>query len=228
MKTWGWLFYILFSNIAFADLEDYRNAPFDSIESYREYQQDQAIMAKALKEDKYLSKKKQVTKPSPGINSTIEFNYSLYTYHFTNPQGVGGKFENKVSKDGRLINNPIYGISFREEVSADAYRSNYFFGGVDSIGSPIYGYIRTTGFITSWYTYLGFAYGGYYMNTKPWVKKGIQHTNMLELSPGSGIVPIIGIEISQKIPLGAGIFLKINNLFTPFLSNHNVGLGWEY
>lgn len=227
MKLFFLLLLLIFSTKVFATLEDYRSAPFDSIESYQAYKRDQETMARALRNEPPQRVRKEI-KRNTGVSSQIEFNHSLYTYHFTNPGDVGLKFENKVSKDGRLINNPVYGVSFREDVSEEAYRSNYFFGGVDSIGSPIYGYMRTTGFILPSLTYIGFAYGGYYMNSKPWLKKGIQHTNMLEVSSSGGIVPIFGIELSQKIPLGGGVFLKINNLITPFISNHNVGIGWEY
>lgn len=163
----------------------------------------------------------------PGIKWEVEGVYSLYTYHFTNPDNVGDKFENKVSKDGRLINNNLYGLVIRDTVDNEAYSSHYFFGGVDSVGSPIYGYLRSMGFILPTYTYLGFAFGGYWMENKTWEKKQIDHTNGIKISKTNSIVPVVGIEISQKIPLGGGLFLKINNLISPVLSNHSVGLGME-
>lgn len=158
---------------------------------------------------------------------SIELMYSVYTYHLTNPENIGNKYENKVSKDGRLIDNPMFGIGFKTVVDT-AYQTNNFFGGQDSVGSPIFGIMRATGYRSSWGFHAGFVYGAYFMNNKTWVERGIMHTNALKVSDASSIVPLIGVEISQEIPLGKTIYLKLNNLITPVLTNHSVSFGINY
>lgn len=156
----------------------------------------------------------------------IGFHVNLLTMHFSNPEDICSKYENQVSKNGCNINNPLYGISFRETTNG-AYRQNSFFFGQDSIGSNIVGYMNTMGMASEWGLELGLTLGFYFMSNQPWEAKGIAPP-ALQLSENYSVIPVAGIQVDLRIPLGNSLFIKLNNLIAPTISNHNASIGWSY
>jgi hypothetical protein len=179
-----------------------------------------------INKNQYVTKNIETETKKDGVKDEIAFHVNILTMHFSNPEDICSKYENKVSKNGCNINNPLYGISFRETING-AYRQNSFFFGQDSIGSNIVGYMNTMGMASDWGLELGLTFGFYFMSKKPWEAKGIQ-TPSLSVGSDYSLIPVAGIQGDFRIPVGNSLFIKLNNLITPTISNHNVSIGWSY
>ena len=160
-------------------------------------------------------------------DDTVEAMYGAYIMHFKDINNISRRYENRSSRDSRLVNNRIIGLGFGN-VTDKSYVSNYVFHGEDSIGAPITGFSSAFGYRFKTLTRVGLAFGGYFMENERWEKKGINHPADLKVSDRFGFVPLIGIDISQEIPLSKDSYLKINNLITPAVSTHSLSLGFRY
>ena len=87
--------------------------------------------------------------------------------------------------------------------------------------------MHTLGMASDWGIELGLTLGFYFMSNKPWIEKGIKPP-AVELSKDYSVIPIAGLQLDFRIPLGDTLFIKLNNLITPTISNNNVSLGWRY
>ncbi len=145
------------------------------------------------------------------------------TYHMAGD--ASPYYTDKVSSDGRLIDNFIYGAGVNYIDSTGLYISIRYFKGNNSVHLPINGGTFSAG---AAYKYLdvGWIIGGYVQNEYDFIATGIIP---FSLNHGSNsVVPIIGVEISPKLPLGNSFYLKLNNILTPLLTNHTISLGLNF
>lgn len=159
-------------------------------------------------------------------------NYNFLTHHFSS---VGSdKFDNKVSNDGKTIKNPLIGLEFSKNYkkSSDKW---VLFGGEDSIGSPMFGVYKGYGFqkISNKGFHGNFLLGMYFFDQRQWDKRyadsDIRTPSLITGYLGiENVNIIIGIELNYHIPLGKKSFIKINNIITPLVTNHGVGIVFEF
>lgn len=158
---------------------------------------------------------------SYGYANSIELLYGSYTYHLIVTGGVERHFVNKVSNDGKLINNALYGIRFNERFD-NSYRVYTLFHGENTIGEPMRGFSYSSLKMLK-YVDLGFIIGAYMQDNDKYVQKGIDN---FRLTNGpNGLVPIIGLEVNMPVMLSRTIYLKLNNIITPILTNHSLSFG---
>ena len=145
------------------------------------------------------------------------------TYHI-----IGDNFENfsnKLSSNGRLIDNPLYGIQYTIENGA-YYESLALFSGDNSVGTQILGVKAAKG-IKIGNIYFGLAFGAYEQDNTEFSNRGIVPFQVGKIGT-TGIVPIFGGEVNYKIELGKDIFVKINNVISPILINTTLSLGMSF
>ena len=166
--------------------------------------------------------------------STIEFSSSFITHHFYKDNA--DRFENKISYDGRTIANPLYGVSLTWG-NNDKYNSLSLFSGEDSIGSPMNGFMLSTGWgsLQQSNLHLGVIWGLYFYEEEAWEERYYDRTNKtpswLHSTYGEeyrGINMIFGIELNYQIQLSNNHFVKFRNTFTPLISNHSIALGFNF
>lgn len=154
------------------------------------------------------------------------------THHWSS---TGAKnFANKSSRDGRTIKNELYAISILTK-SEDSFRKNIFFGGEDSIGSPMFGYARVFG----WHEYndtglnIGGIFGGYIFDQNEWdrVYKDEIHKTPSFVTAATGmrnVNVVIGINIDLSLKLTDQVKLKLDNTITPMITTHAIGISFEF
>lgn len=145
------------------------------------------------------------------------------TQHFTNFNGVSSRFDNKVSKDGTLIANPMAAWRIVQDQGL-VYTSSAVFGGENSIGELMGGAAASTGVIVD-HLRLGVAIGGYFQDNQKFRDRDIAPFG-LNLGDRLGLCPIAGVELSIDVPLDHDTYLTIYTLITPILSTTTVGFGW--
>ena len=146
------------------------------------------------------------------------------TYHIIDG-GAAQAFSNKLSPDGRLINNPIYGIQYVTE-SDSLYETIGIFSGDDSVGDPILGMKYSTGYkYNHWY--LGLVLGAYEQSTMGFTNRGIQPFEFAQIGD-VGIVPLIGGEVNYRVNLSQSMYVKLNNLISPIITNTTISLGYSF
>lgn len=145
------------------------------------------------------------------------------TQHFTNFGGVSDKFDNKVSKDGTLIANPMAAWRIID-YDGITYTSSAFFAGENSIGELMGGVGASAG-IRANKVRIGLAVGGYLQDDKKFLDRGVQP---FSLPTGSriGIAPLFGVELSIDVPIEKSVYMTVYTLITPILSTTTIGIGW--
>ncbi len=155
---------------------------------------------------------------------SIEFVGGSLTYHVVSGDAL--MYSHKVSADGRLIDNPLYGIGASYYFAENSiYITGRFFKGNNSINQPINGGTFSVG---KGFKYLdvGFIIGGYVQNDYDFIKSNVMP---FSITPGSNaVVPLIGIELNPKIPLGESFYIKIINILTPLVTNHTLAFGINF
>lgn len=154
---------------------------------------------------------------SSSFASDFEIDYSLLTYHYPNmtPLEASERFENKVSKNGLLIANPVYGVR-TTNTEDDFYTSYKLFAGQDSIGDQIYGFGYSFGLSQKGYN-IGMVLGSYTHDRDEWEQRGLVNRTTIPTSSKYDLIPIVGIEANFKF----GRF-RFNNVITPVISNHSI------
>ncbi len=147
------------------------------------------------------------------------------TYHFVD-YGSAKNFSHKISPEGKLIGNLVYGFGITIYGSKN---KNYYalrgFQGENSIAKPINGAIATFG-THSRNVEFGVVWGAYVQN-----EYDFRGTGVVPYSVGQGsnsIVPIIGVELNFKIFLKGALFTKFINVVTPIITNHSLSLGLDF
>lgn len=144
------------------------------------------------------------------------------TYHLIGT-GAEQNYSHKLSPDGRLISNFVFGVGVITENDI-MYDSFKLFEGYNSVNQPMYGADYSAGFkLNCWY--LGLVGGGYLQNDRTMRKAGVSPFHLIEIGD-MGVMPIVGIEANYKISLSDSTYIKINNLVTPLLTNTSLSLGF--
>lgn len=146
------------------------------------------------------------------------------TYHVFDPDNVSEVNSNKISKDGRLIANPLLGYRSVDTDGLD-YTSMLSFVGVNSINQPIFGAAASIG-IAGDFGRIGFIGGAYMQDNRKFLDKGVQPFTLI---PGSGWgpTPLLGVEYIHKIDLSNKTYLMLNTLISPIILNASIGIGWR-
>lgn len=153
---------------------------------------------------------------------TLEIIGGGLTYHVLDG-GASPLYSNKVTDDGRLIVTPTIGARFVHNLDIWWYDSAALFYSTNSIGRPVQGAMVSAGMHQEYFN-IGLALGGYLQNNEEFRAKGIQPFS-LDSDDEISIVPLLGIEVNFILPLTNRVFLGINNLLTPILTNHTLSLG---
>ena len=156
-------------------------------------------------------------------NKSIELIGPGITYHVID-NGVATQYSNKLSSDGRWIKTNQLGIRFTNTENY-SYNSTALFIASNSIGSTVYGGLASTGMHIIIFD-TGFVFGGYVQNNEDFRAKGIEPYSLAGNT--NAFVPLMGMEFNVKFPIGSKIFLGLNNLITPIITNHNLSIGLKY
>ena len=156
-------------------------------------------------------------------NTSVELIGGSITYHVMD-DGASSHYVTKWSPDGRLIFNQLYGVKLLVKDN-DSYSSMTYFGGNNSIGSPIYGGIVSYGVILKDFN-VGLAIGGYMQDDNAFRSVGVEPYRLTEIG-SSGLVPVVGVEINYKVDLSDTMYLKLNNLLSPVITNTSLSLGFN-
>ncbi len=157
-------------------------------------------------------------------NADTEIIGNGLTYHFWDG-GAAKKYSNKVSPDGRLIANPMIGIAVTDH-NGFLFRSMTAFSGENSVGGKMFGGMLTEG-IEVQNLQVGMALGVYEQQAKDFTDRNINAFRLVNLY-GTDVIPLGGIAVNYKFPLGNNWFLKSNNLISPILANTSLSFGYEY
>ncbi len=144
------------------------------------------------------------------------------TQHFTDFGGVSRVFDNKVSKDGTLIANPM--IAYREvEYTGLGYSSRAAFGGQNSIGELMGGAAFSVGVKVD-YVRIGLVAGGYLQDDKKFRDRNVQP---FTIPLGRyGLAPLAGVEFQTDLPITHNKYLTLYTIVTPVLATAVIGFGW--
>ena len=160
--------------------------------------------------------------PTIHAEETTTLKLGSLTPHYS--RTASDKFDHKTSLGKQIILNPLYAIRHTEYLN-DYYLAQEFFFGEDSIGSPIAG----IGFAKGVYNKvgeLGLVGGTYVSNTKTWDRAQVE---TLGVPVGSHkLVPVMGVEANLNLFRIGELQIKLNNLITPVLSNHTIGVSWAF
>ena len=173
---------------------------------------------------------------------TLDLTNSLYNYHYSKSNAE--KYENKVSEDGRLINNPLYGItlSWQHKKNPKKFKSFSIFSGKDSIDSDMNGFSFTWGrgsLKESGWQY-GFIWGLYFYDEDVWEERYLKVKNgkATTSSPSwlrtkinediRGVNMILGLELKRQWKINDTILLKSKNVITPQIINISVAVGFNF
>lgn len=158
-------------------------------------------------------------------NREIEVIGGGLTYHLLD-NSKPHLYSHQVSGDGRLISNPLYGVGYSVSYpKSQAYDFFALFGGENSIGRQVWGGMIGHG--TEWkYVRLGWVLGAYIQNDNDF-----QGTDVVPDSMNRGanaIVPVVGLHLALRLPLGDRYELKMNNIVSPLLTNSTLSLGVRF
>ena len=146
------------------------------------------------------------------------------TYHLMNPSNVSNSYSNKVLNDGRLIANPMLGLTLVND-NGHTFSSYTGFTGEDSVGSSMLGGLYETGYDVG-PIQLGIALGVYAQDDSEFVSKGVNPYQAVQIG-NIGLVPIGGAAMNCKVPLTDSTYLKVNNLISPIITNTSLSYGWK-
>jgi hypothetical protein len=146
------------------------------------------------------------------------------TYHILDEGGAVIN-ANKVSSDGRVIANPMTGISIVDE-NESRFQSVIGFVGENSVGLSMGGAMYERGYVVNHWQ-LGFAAGFYLQDDNAFRNAGEIPFRVTEIN-GCGVVPIVGAAVNYKVPLNSLIYLRINNVISPVITNTSISVGWDF
>jgi|ERR1035437_440174 hypothetical protein len=149
------------------------------------------------------------------------------TYHLIDGPPISNKFQNQVSPDGRLIDNFLIGFSHIDENNEHEYFSYTLFTGENSLAKPIGGFKLSTG-KTDGGLYIGIVTGAYFQNNRDFTDQDINGVLTSVDWHSTGLVPIVGMEINYVLFHIGDIYLKLNNILTPVLTNHTFSIGQTF
>lgn len=141
----------------------------------------------------------------------IELMLGSITYHPLDIDYLSRNYSNKLSQDGRLIANFLIGSTLLWE-DASQYESLSFYGGQNSLGSPMAGFKVAQGAKVGNF-YMGMFAGAYVQNDQEFTNLGIKPFRVVDIN-GTGVIPLGGIESSYKIPLVDDKYIKLNVNFS--------------
>lgn len=147
------------------------------------------------------------------------------TYHITADNSVSKQFSNQISTDGKLIDNPIVGISYTDE-NKDEFMSYILFTGQNSFNEGMTGILFENGYVYNRWQY-GIGAGVYAENSIDWNEYHAIPFYLCKIG-NAGIVPVFGGVLNYKIPLNKTTYFKINNIISPILTNSSLSFGWNF
>jgi hypothetical protein len=111
---------------------------------------------------------------------------------------------------------------------SEFYTSDAFFIGENSVGTLMSGYMGASGVYLNKYTQFGAIYGAYAQDNTEFMRRGIY--NCMAWFPESkiSVIPIFGVEVNFKVNLSDKVFIKLNNVITPVVTNHTISIGFEF
>ena len=110
---------------------------------------------------------------------------------------TGSQYANQVGDQGRLIDNPMIGLSQRDE-ELDYFDSQSVYFGQNSVGRPMFGFLYETGSIIDKNKDLGFALGGYIQDDRYFYDLGLFPPRLTEVN-GIGLIPVLGVVFNYRI-----------------------------
>lgn len=148
------------------------------------------------------------------------------TYHVVTADTVAPqRFANKISGDGRLIDNHEYAVSLITS-DKDFFHSETLFVGQDSVGGPMEGAMWEYGIVRgNWQ--IGIAAGAYIQDENNWINAKVDSFKMTQIG-STDVVPVIGVAVNYKIPLSDKVYLNINNVISAIITNTTVSVGWNF
>jgi len=157
---------------------------------------------------------------SIGLANSIEFITGGLTYHVFGDRTLTNSFPNRLTNDGKLIYNQLYGINY---INTDGfyYNSYKFFLGRNSIGEPMGGIAFAEGF-TIGNLDTGLLMGVYKQDGDMFYKKTGGIWTSIDY------MPLAGLEFNYKIMLTKTKFIKINNYLSPIITNHTISIGENF
>lgn len=148
------------------------------------------------------------------------------TYHNMQYGDVSERYSNKISHDGRLILTPTLGYGKTQDLPDTEYTSETVFLAANSVGGPSPGGLVQWG-LRSHNLQAGLALGAYAQDDTEFRKRGIAPFTCVEVG-SVGLVPLGGIALNYQVELAKRFFLKINNIFSPVITNHSLSIGKSF
>ena len=159
--------------------------------------------------------------------TSVELFTGALTFHFID-QGSSQMFRNKISKEGRLIYNPMFGIRYLTE-DPETYFAAAAFAGNNSVGLPMAGTLFSMGIKdTSDHYFLGLSGGLYVQDNNKFREHQAIPFKIYETKGGVGFVPIVGLEMGVKVGLWGKTYFKFYNLLTPVVNSSFLLLGYSF
>ena len=159
--------------------------------------------------------------------SQKEIGFGSYSYHLRGDPESFGKLSNKVSSDGRLIANGM--LTYKNTKTGKfGYASSAAFIGQNSVGTLMTGYMGAVGALVTKNLQIGFIMGAYVQDNTEFMRREIKNSMALFPNSAISVVPLAGVEINYKVPLNKKLFLKVNNIITPAVTNHTLSIGVEF
>lgn len=148
---------------------------------------------------------------------SVELIFGGLTYHTFIDPSVSNQFSNRLSKDGALIYNQLYGFGYTTN-DEYFYKSYKVFYGHNSINEPMGGGLYSFGLNLDEFQ-LGLGFGGYFQDGSKFKQIDVELGDFM---------PLVGIEGSFKIMLSDTYFLKLNSFFGGIIFNETLSLGSEF
>jgi len=146
---------------------------------------------------------------------------SLTEHYQSNPEYVG-----KIGTGNGLIYNALVGVRYNfDNYRTKWYTSTEIFGGLNSVHEGMVGAAGVLGYsVINEFLYTGAVIGMYTQNHSAFLNRGLVPFNLTQIGDYD-LVPVVGIEINFKLNLTDALYLKLNNLITPILTNTSLSLG---
>ena len=158
-------------------------------------------------------------------DATMEIVSGNITEHYMGDV-VAKHYANQIGDNGKLINNPMFGLRYTLETE-NQYWSAMGFGGQNSVGFGMAGLTISAGTQTRHFR-LG-VIGGAYIQNNDYVRwSGVNPDYTLEPIAGIGIAPVLGIEANARVFLSDDVFAGVNAIITPVLATAFVNIGWLF
>lgn len=163
-----------------------------------------------------------------------ELALGLVTAHIYNIPGVSQKYSGCLNSSCEIIYNPVVAYRFTNDKyyngldktrtrwikEKEAYMSNTFLVGLNSVHEPMAGYYLSFGIWAGSHK-IGWAGGMYFQDNNKFRQKNVMPFSVYEVR-GTGFVPIMGLE--HQYFIDKKIFTSI--LVTPVVANF--GLGFSF